>query len=354
MERKRSPTLLNLSQSRQDGLFSVRLILQKTVPRTIFRALSLIDPGCAARDYNERCVMRINTVFGRRAELLPKDPRYYQIAVLFSLLLYGVGWLSFDVDGHAIAMLLGTVLVAQFLCTSFFSSSAFDCRSALISGLSLCLLLRTNDSTLTIVTALITIASKFLLKWNGKHIFNPTNFGIIATLAITGRVWVSPAQWGSQLYFAFLMACLGGIVIHRAMRSDVSLAFIFFYAAILFLRALWLGDPWSIPMKQLQSGALLLFTFFMISDPKTTPDSRSGRILFALLVAAGAAYVQFALYRTNGLLWSLAICSMLTPLIDYMSPGKRYRWQITNSGDQGDLHEESSLAFRPLVRPVGS
>jgi hypothetical protein len=78
-----------------------------------------------------------------------KIPRYYQIAVLFSLLLYGVGWLSFDVDGHAIAMLLGTVLVAQFLCTSFFSSSAFDCRSALISGLSLCLLLRTNDSTLT-------------------------------------------------------------------------------------------------------------------------------------------------------------------------------------------------------------
>ena len=243
MERKRSPTLLNLSQSRQDGLFSVRLILQKTVPRTIFRALSLIDPGCAARDYNERCVMRINTVFGRRAELLPKDPRYYQIAVLFSLLLYGVGWLSFDVDGHAITMLLGTVLVAQFLCTSFFSSSAFDCRSALISGLSLCLLLRTNDSTLTVVTAGITIASKFLLKWNGKHIFNPTNFGIIATLAITGRVWVSPAQWGSQLYFALLMACLGGIVIHRAMRSDVSLAFIFFYAAILVLRALWLERP---------------------------------------------------------------------------------------------------------------
>ena len=204
-----------------------------------------------------------------------------------------------------------------------------------------------------ILTAVTTIASKFLLQWNGKHIFNPTNFGIIATLALTGRVWVSPAQWGSQLYFAFLMACLGGIVIHRAMRSDVSLAFIFFYAGILFLRALWLGDPWSIPTKQLQSGALLLFTFFMISDPKTTPDSRWGRILFALLVAAAAAYVQFVLYRNNGLLWSLAICSMLTPLIDYRSPRKQYQWQIPNTGGQGDVHEESSLAFRPLVRPVG-
>jgi Na+-transporting NADH:ubiquinone oxidoreductase subunit NqrB len=297
--------------------------------------------------------MRINTVFGRCAELLPEDPRYYQIAVLFSLLLYGVGWLEFDIGAYGIAILLSAVTAAQFLCTKLFSSSTFDCRSALISGLSLCLLLRTNDSTLMILTAVITIASKFLLQWNGKHIFNPTNFGIIATLALTGRVWVSPAQWGSQLYFAFLVACLGGIVIHRAMRSDVSLAFIFFYAGILFLRALWLGDPWSIPTKQLQSGALLLFTFFMISDPKTTPDSRSGRILFALLVAAAAAYVQFALYRTNGLLWSLAICSMLMPLIDYMSPGKQYRWQVPHTGDQGDVHEESSLAFRPLVRPVG-
>lgn len=297
--------------------------------------------------------MRIGTAFGRCAELLPKDPRCYQIVVLFSLLLYGVGWLEFDIGAYGIAILLSAVIVAQFLCTKLFASSTFDCRSALISGLSLCLLLRTNDSTLMILTAVITIASKFLLQWNGKHIFNPTNFGIIAAIAFTDRVWVSPAQWGSQLYFAFLMTCLGGIVIHRAMRSDVSLAFILFYAGILFLRALWLGDPWTIPTKQLQNGALLLFTFFMISDPKTTPDSRSGRILFALLVAAGAAYVQFALYRTNGLLWSLAICSMLTPLIDHMSPGKKYPWQHPNTGNQGGTHEEGSLAFRPLVRPVG-
>jgi len=297
--------------------------------------------------------MRTNMVFGRCAELLPKDPRYYQIAVLGSLLLYGVAWLGFDIGAADIAILLGTVIIAQFLCTIFLSGSAFDPRSALISGLSLCLLLRTNDSILTILTAVITIASKFLLRWKGKHIFNPTNFGIVAMLALSGEVWVSPAQWGSQLQFAFLMSCLGGMVIHRAMRSDVSLTFILFCAGILFLRAVWLGDPWSIPVKQLQSGALLLFTFFMISDPKTTPDSRSGRMLFAFLVAAGAAYVQFALYRTNGLLWSLAVCSMLTPLIDHVSPGKKYQWQHPNTGDQGDIHEKSSLVFRPLVRPVG-
>jgi Na+-translocating ferredoxin:NAD+ oxidoreductase RnfD subunit len=69
-----------------------------------------------------------------------------------------------------------------------------------------------------------------------------------------------------------------------------------------------------------------LFTFFMISDPKTTPDSRAGRVLFAALVAFGAWYVQFRLFRTNGLLWSLAACSMVVPFIDRLVPGSRYAW----------------------------
>ena len=75
-----------------------------------------------------------------------------------------------------------------------------------------------------------------------------------------------------------------------------------------------------------ENGALLLFTFFMISDPRTTPNSRAGRILFALLVACGAWYVQFRLFRTNGLLWSLALFSMTVPLIDWLLPGTRYEW----------------------------
>jgi hypothetical protein len=69
-----------------------------------------------------------------------------------------------------------------------------------------------------------------------------------------------------------------------------------------------------------------LFSFFMISDPRTTPDSRAGRLVFAALVAAGAAFVPFVLYRTNGLLWSLALLSPLVPLIDRLLPGRRHAW----------------------------
>ena len=76
----------------------------------------------------------------------------------------------------------------------------------------------------------------------------------------------------------------------------------------------------------MQSGALLLFAFFMISDPRTTPDSRAGRMVFAALVAFGGWYVQFRLYHTNGLLWSLAACALLVPLLDWLLPGERHRW----------------------------
>jgi Na+-transporting NADH:ubiquinone oxidoreductase subunit NqrB len=286
---------------------------------------------------------------------LPGDPRYYQIAVLVSLLVYGINWLSFDVAGPQVFMILGTVLATQYACTKVAGIPKYDPRSPLISGLSLCLLLRTNDPVLMIITAIVAIASKFVFTWHHKHIFNPTNFAIVVMMALTGDVWVSPAQWGSKLHFAFLMACLGGMVIHRAMRSDVSYAFIIAYAAILFGRAFWLGDPLAIPMKQLQSGALLLFTFFMISDPKTTPDSRTGRIFFAILVAAGAAYVQFGLYRINGLLWSLAVCSALVPLIDWILPGTKYEWTslISAQPKKGESHETTRLMPSPAIRPVG-
>jgi enediyne biosynthesis protein E5 len=96
----------------------------------------------------------------------------------------------------------------------------------------------------------------------------------------------------------------------------------------------------------------LLFTFFMISDPKTTPDSRNGRFLFALLVAAGAAYVQFGLYRTNGLLWSLVVCSALTPFIDYLLPGTKYQWQSPSTGNKGEVHEKDRLVLRPVAEPI--
>jgi enediyne biosynthesis protein E5 len=260
------------------------------------------------------------------------DPRLYQILVLASLLVYGVVRLDLEVRPLLAAAMLATALLTQYACTRIWRLPSFDPKSALISSLSLCLLLRTDASALGvalgIVAALITIAGKFVIRWRGKHLFNPTNFGIVAMmLATDSKVWVSPGQWGSAALFGFLVACLGGLVVNRATRSDVTYAFLASYLGVVFGRALWLGQPLTIPFHQLASGAFLIFTFFMISDPKTTPDSRAGRLLFALLVALGAGYVHFVLYRPNGLILALFFLSPIVPLIDRLLPGERYAWR---------------------------
>jgi enediyne biosynthesis protein E5 len=262
------------------------------------------------------------------------DPRLYQIGTLASLLIYGMGWLDFDITVDRVVLLLASVLATQWIGDRLAGGSApfrLTAPSALISGLSLCLLLRTNRAELAVTAAIVTIGSKFLLRVNGKHVFNPTNGGIVAMLLLTNQVWVSPGQWGAAAFLAFLLACAGALVVNRAARSDVTYAFIVCYCALLFGRSLYLGEPAAIPLHRLESGALLLFTFFMISDPKTTPDSRAGRVLFAALVAFGAWYVQFRLFRTNGLLWSLAACSTIVPLIDRIVPGSRYAWASSRS-----------------------
>jgi len=278
-----------------------------------------------------------------------RDPRLYQIAMLSALLVYGIGQLAFDISALQVTTTLLMALATQTVfdvarnsrlpaATSKTSEAipqlrirlalvAINVKSALISGLSLCLLLRTNYPEVAVAAAFVAIAGKFLIRRRGKHIFNPTNAGLVSMMLLTDQVWISPGQWGEAAFFAFLMACFGGLVVNRASRSDVTYAFLTFYVAIVLGRSLWLGEPLAIAWHHLQNGAFLLFTFFMISDPKTTPDSRTGRILFALLVALGAGYVQFVLFRTNGLIWSLAAAAPLVPVLDRLLPGASYHWQ---------------------------
>ena len=259
------------------------------------------------------------------------DPRLYQIVSLSMLLLYGLTWLHFDISLWQIAITLITALLTQYAGTRFYNLPAFDPKSPLISALSLCLLLRTDHLEVAALAAVVAIGSKFIIRWKDKQVFNPTNLALVVMIG-SGLGWISPGQWGQVAWFGFLIACLGSLVVTRAARADVTLAFLAFYVGLLFARALWLGDPLTIPLHQIESGALLIFAFFMISDPKTTPDSRTGRIIYALFVTLVALYVQFGFFRPNGQLWGLIACALLVPLIDRLLPAVRYDWSRPTTG----------------------
>jgi enediyne biosynthesis protein E5 len=252
-----------------------------------------------------------------------RDARTWQIVSLSLLLTFGMVRLNFDQTLLAILLIIGTALATQYIGGRIVGLLHFDPMSPLITGLSLSILLRASDPLWLAFAAMIAIASKFILRIDGKHVFNPANFALGVMLLGTEAAWISPAQWGSATWAAFLFISLATLVLSRAKRGDIAIAFLATYVAILFGRALWLGDPLAIPLKQMQSGGLLLFAFFMISDPKTTPDRRSMRVLYAVLVACVAAYIQFALYRPQGLILALFLLSPLVPLLDRLSQPPR-------------------------------
>jgi Na+-transporting NADH:ubiquinone oxidoreductase subunit NqrB len=260
------------------------------------------------------------------------DPRLYQIASLGTLLAYGLLWLHFDVSIVQMALTVGTALLIQYAGTRLYKLTTFDPLSAIVSAIGLCIFLRTNHPAVAALAASIAIASKFTIRWQRKHIFNPTNLALLVVMT-AGVGWISPGQWGEKACLGFLIACLGSLVVTRAVRADVTLSFLGFYVGLLIVRALWLGDPLRIPLHQLENGTLLIFSFFMITDPKTTPDSRAGRLLFTLLVALVALIVQFVLFRPHGPLWALLACSPFVPLIDRCFPGSRYDWSKPSHGD---------------------
>ena len=258
-----------------------------------------------------------------------RDPRYFQVLVLSSLLAFGIGILDFGIAWQNAAAIVMVAQLTQFVGTRLARLPRFDPLSALITSLSLTLLLRTEFIALAAIAAAIAVGSKFLVRVRGKHVFNPANVALVVMMLATDYAWVSSGQWGSATIGALALTCLGFLVLTRAKRAETTIAFLLAYATLLFGRALWLGDPLTIPAHQLQSGALLIFAFFMVSDPKTTPDAAIGRILYGALVATVAFIIQFVYYVPNGPILALVLTAPLVPAIDVLLRGARYRWRPT-------------------------
>ena len=285
------------------------------------------------------------------------DPRYFQMAVLCVLISYGTLALDFEIQPLVALCVVCSALASQFVLALLWRLPSLDPRSALTSALSLCLLLRTTSLTTALLAGFLAIGSKFLLRSRGRHFFNPSAFALAGVLLLCDDAWVSAGQWGAALLFGLAVAGLGSLVLWRVRQSDVTWAFIGCYAVLLLGRALWLGDPLVIPLHVMKNGAFLIFAFFMISDPRTIPDSRAGRVLFAALVAVGALVIRFEFYQTNALIWSLVGCAPLVPLIDRLLPGDHYEWgdfqRNQHHGGKTDVEKGDLGALFPGLGAAG-
>ncbi len=267
------------------------------------------------------------------------DARWFQVIFQCIFLGYGIVYLNWDSDWlHYLISIVGCALfqflfesirVKQFVKVTEFSQWGF---SVLISAMSLCLLLKTNYWYISLVAALSTVAGKYIFRYQNKHLFNPSAFGIVTVLLLTNKAWLSPGQWGSNAVIFFLVATLGTIVITKVQRLDISLAFFLTYIGLLYVRqVLYLHWPIDFFIHSVSTGSLLLFTFFMISDPKTAPDHPLARILWAMLIALAAFYFSVFKWKYNVLIWVLVIAAPLVPFLNKLFNADSFNWKRTKA-----------------------
>lgn len=254
-----------------------------------------------------------------------RDPRHGQIAALSTLVLAGSVWFGFEMPWWRPAAGLAGALGAQFI-ASRLVGVPFEWRSATITALSLTMLLRTMDWQTAALAAALATGSKFVLRIDGRHIWNPAALAIVLVTTLLPGTWISTGQWGVGGWIVIFIAGAGLGVTGRAGRAGVPFLFLGCWAGLCLGRAIWLGDPLAIPLHQMGSGALLIFAFFMISDPMTQPWHTGARALWIAAVACLGFTLQHTWIVTAGPLWGLVLLAPLVPLLDRLFPAPRKTW----------------------------
>ncbi|MBD2126027.1 RnfABCDGE type electron transport complex subunit D [Microcoleus sp. ZQ-A2] len=223
-------------------------------------------------------------------------------------------------------------------------------KSAMITSLSLSLLLRADHYTTMILAGFLAISSKFLFQFERKHFFNPANFGIVAALLLTHDAWVSPGQWGEDGWCALLFAGTGGLVLKRVGRWDTTVAFLGAYTLLEAIRNLWLGWTWDVFSHRLMSGSLLLFALFMITDPRSIPNARISRMIWAGCIAILTFILRNQFFISTSFFWALFAFSPLIVILDIIWSSSRFSWNETSANNRvGLVNKEANQSnLEPL------
>jgi Na+-translocating ferredoxin:NAD+ oxidoreductase RnfD subunit len=222
------------------------------------------------------------------------DPRLAVLAILVAYIALGITLLGFNRSPAQILVAVASAVALDMaLHRVLRGGEPLFPLSALITGLSLSILVNyAHGLAYALVPVFLAIGSKYVFTFRGRHLYNPALFGVAASLLLgDGMLSDSPAyQWGGTHAVVAFVVTLGLLLfVLRVRRGTLIVSFLLFYFAALAVRA-WL-TRWHMPfetwfMGALSSPAFFLFTFFMITDPQTSPDSRRGQLLMAFGIVA--------------------------------------------------------------------
>jgi Na+-translocating ferredoxin:NAD+ oxidoreductase RnfD subunit len=232
---------------------------------------------------------------------LPKD--YFQyIPPAFITLLLLTGQLSFGMLDSLTNLLaaIGTAIILEIILARIIIGKWRSLASAYITGISVGILIRSPLVWPYIITSALSIMSKYVFRYKGRHLWNPSNFGVswmlyMAPLEVAGL----SIQWGSNLLALAVIWVLGLLIVYRAKRFHVTITYVISFIVFAYLRSFIQGDTFLAEVAPVTGPMYQLFIFFMITDPATSVSTRKGRIIVAFLVAL----VEFIL-RLNSYIYA--------------------------------------------------
>jgi Na+-translocating ferredoxin:NAD+ oxidoreductase RnfD subunit len=224
----------------------------------------------------------------------PIDNRY--LAPILVTIVLVVGQLSFGFleSWTRTALAILTSILVELVLGRIFSGAWPHLASAYVSGISVGMLIRSPAFWPYALCSALSITSKYLIRVDGRHIWNPSNLGVVAMLVLAAdSVAGLSVQWGNTLLPMAVVWCFGSVIIHRLGRFHITLTYVASFVAFSFLRAFVTGDPWPAEVAPITGPMYQLYIFFMITDPKTTvQSSKRAQCLVAFLVAATEAVLR--------------------------------------------------------------
>jgi len=221
------------------------------------------------------------------------DNRY--IAPLFITFILLVGHLSYGIleSYKKTALAIVAAIITELILGRIFFGKWLNLASAYITGISVGILVRSPAYWPYALCSVISIMSKYVLRVKGRHIWNPSNFGIAVLLFLAADTMaVLSIQWGNNYWSLLVIWTLGSIIIWRARRFHISATYVVSFFAFAFLRSWITGDPWQAEVAPITGPMYQLFIFFMITDPKTTVRSRTGQCVVAFCVALAEFFLR--------------------------------------------------------------